>query len=162
MSRVPQLPRRGRPSFAAVAPRLLVGEYATPTDASWLRRTHGVGAVVCLQDDIDLANRGLDPAQLRAAYARAGIEFHHLPIVDGDDDQLCAALGGAVALLRRLVDARTRVYLHCSAGMNRAPTVAIAFLHEVGGLPLDRAHELMRSARPCVPYMRALRTHYRA
>ncbi len=154
--------RRGRPGFAVIAPDLLVGEYPLPLDATWLRHTQGVRAVLCLQEDIDLANRGLAAAELRAAYARAQIEFHHLPVPDGDGAELRACLDPAVALLARLIGDGKRVYVHCTAGMNRAPTIAIAYLHAVARLPLDSAHELMRSRRPCVPYMRALRDHFGA
>jgi len=152
--------RRGRPGFAVVAPRLLVGEYPTPGDAAWLRHTQGVGAVLCLQEEIDLANRGLDARVLRAAYQRQEIEFHHLPIADGDDAALRACLDPAVTLLRRLIGRGVRVYVHCSAGMNRAPTIAIAYLHCAADLSLDAAHDLMRRRRPCVPYMTALRAHF--
>ena len=39
-------------------------------------------------------------------------------------DRLAAALRD----LRELVDEHGRVYLHCNGGLNRAPTLAIAFL----------------------------------
>jgi protein-tyrosine phosphatase len=152
--------RSGRPGLAAVTPRLLVGEYATPADAAWLRRAHDVGAVLCLQEEIDLARCGLAAAELRRAYARHHIEFHHLPIADGEDASLRAQLDLAVTVLGEAIDRGQRVYVHCSAGMNRAPTVAIAYLHRVAGLSLEAAHELMRSRRPCVPYMTVLRAHY--
>jgi protein-tyrosine phosphatase len=65
-----------------------------------------------------------------------------------------------VALLRTLIDAGQRVYLHCNAGMNRAPTAAIAYLHVAGGHDLGQATRLVKAQRPCVPLAAALDTAY--
>ena len=46
--------------------------------------------------------------------------------------------------------------LHCNAGYNRAPTVAIAFLTTHEGLSPDGARAAMKACRTCVPYMRAV------
>jgi transcriptional regulator of met regulon len=150
----------GSPNCSAILPNLLVGEYPRPGDAGELREARGVTAVVCLQDDADLASKGVPLARLEAAYRRHAIAFHHRPVPDGHDLDLRARLDEIVALLARLVDAGERVYLHCNAGFNRAPTVAIAYLHAHEGLPLDAARDLVKARRPCVPYMRALELHF--
>ena len=49
----------GRPGVSAIRPGLLVGEYPLPEDAAWLRAEHGITAVLSLQDDADLASKGL-------------------------------------------------------------------------------------------------------
>ena len=79
---------------------------------------------------------------------------------DGDGDALRGRLDEAVALLHHALGDGTRVYLHCNAGQNRAPTVAIAYLHVHHGYELDAARDLVKSRRPCVPYMRVLTAHY--
>ena len=150
----------GRPGLSVIRPHLLVGEYPTPGDAGWLRDQHGVTAVVCLQDDADLASKGLVLAQLEAAYRTHGLQFHRIPVPDGDDRHLIARLGDIVAALTRLFDDGARVYLHCNAGFNRAPTAAIAVLHVREGLTLTAARDLVKGCRPCVPYMRALEAHF--
>jgi protein-tyrosine phosphatase len=152
----------GRPGLDAIRPHLLVGEYPAPTDVGWLRDEHGVTAVVSLQDDADLAAKGLDAARLVAAYRTHEVEFHRIPVPDGDAHHLLARLAEIVALLTRLADAGARVYLHCNAGLNRAPTVAIAYLHLREGLPLDAACRDVKARRHCVPYMRALASHFGA
>jgi len=80
-------------------------------------------------------------------------------VPDGDDRHLAARLGEIVGLLGRLVDGGGRVYLHCNAGLNRAPTAAIAYLHVREGLSLEAARDAVKQARPCVPYMRALEAY---
>ena len=115
-------PRPGaRPSVSVIRPGLLVGEYPTPEDAAWLRDEHGVTVVVSLQDDADLASKGLRLAALERAYREHGVAFHRFPVPDGDDRNLAARLGEIVALLGEAIDAGGRVYLHCNAGFNRAP-----------------------------------------
>jgi len=154
-------PRPGaRPGLTVIRPALLVGEYPTPEDAAWLQETHGVSAVVSLQDDADLASKGLRLRSLERAYARQGLGFHRVPVPDGDAAHLAARLDELVALLGRLVDAGQRVYLHCNAGFNRAPTVAIAYLHVREGLALEAARDAVKQLRHCVPYMRALEAHF--
>lgn len=152
--------RPSRPRLDLVAPRLIVGEYPNLNDVPWLREAHGVGAVVCLQDDADLASKRLRLADLRAAYAKAGIAFDHVPVPDGDPDFLADRLPIVVEVVHAHVEAGTTVYLHCNGGMNRAPTAAIAYVHVRGGLALAEALAAVKARRLCVPYVRALELCY--
>jgi len=154
-------PRPGaRPGLDVIRSGLLIGEYPTPEDAAWLRDEHGVTAVLSLQDDADLASKGLRLAALERAYGAHGLAFHRVPIPDGDDRNLAARLQEIIPLLRGLIDAGGRVYVHCNAGFNRAPTVAIAYLHVCEGLTLEEARADVKRLRHCVPYMRALEACY--
>ena len=156
-------PRPGaRPSVSVIRPGLLVGEYPTPEDAAWLRDEHGVTVVVSLQDDADLASKGLRLAALERAYREHGVAFHRIPVPDGDDRNLAARLGEIVGLLGEAIDAGGRVYMHCNAGFNRAPTAAIAYLHVREGLALAAARDAVKRLRHCVPYMRALEAYFAA
>ena len=157
----PQRPG-GRPGLSVILPQLLVGEYPTPADAEWLRIDHGVSAVLSLQDDADLASKGLRLRDLEAAYRQAAVAFHRIPIPDCDGDTLAARLDDAVGVLRSLFHAGDRVYLHCNAGLNRAPTVAIAYLHVERGVPLAAARDFVKQRRHCVPYMRVLERRFGA
>jgi protein-tyrosine phosphatase len=154
-------PRPGaRPGLTVIRPALLVGEYPMPEDAAWLRDEHGVTAVVSLQDDADLASKGVRLRTLERAYQKYALRFHRIPVPDGDAAHLAARVDEIVALLGRLADEGHRVYLHCNAGFNRAPTVAIAFLHVREGLTLEAARDAVKQLRHCVPYMRALEAHF--
>jgi len=149
-----------RPDVSVILPDLLIGEYPTPDDAEWLRLTHRVTAVVSLQDDADLASKGLRLRELEGAYRTHDLRFHRIPVPDCDNDVLAARLDETVRLLKHLVSAGDRVYLHCNAGMNRAPTMAIAYLHAHHGLSLAEARDFVKERRHCVPYMRVLEAHY--
>jgi protein-tyrosine phosphatase len=152
--------RAARPQLDAVLPELLVGEYPRVEDLSWLRDAHGVTAVVSLQDDADLASKRLRAADLENACVALGLRHHRDPVADGDPEALAVRLPVIVDRVHALIDAGGRVYLHCNAGYNRAPTVAIAYLHVHRGLSLDDACALVKQQRSCVPYMSALRALY--
>jgi len=145
-----------RPSVSTIQSDLLVGEYPTVDDIAWLRRTHGVTAIVNLQDHSDLTSKGLQAADLLAACRRHGMRWHHVPIPDGDLPMLRLRLETLLPLLAALAAAGERTYLHCNAGFNRAPTVAIAHLHVNSGLALDDAVAAVTARRACAPYLEAL------
>lgn len=150
----------GRPDYSEILPQLLIGEYPTPEDAAWLKSDLGVGTVLCLQDEADLAGKFLRLSELRASYAAQQLDFRHVPVTDGDAVALAAALVDIVALVREAIDAGKRIYVHCNAGMNRAPTVAIAYLHVHEDMPLTQAHDFVKERRLCIPYMSALKAAY--
>ena len=157
----PFLRPAGRPGVSAILDdRLLIGEYPTPDDIEWLRDAHGIDAVLSLQDDIDLTYKSIDLASLEAAYARAGVVWRRIGVTDGEPEDLGRQLGQILDALRTLLDAHRCVFVHCNAGFNRAPSVAIAFLHVERGFSIEDAHEFVRSRRPCAPYLSALRRFF--
>jgi len=44
-----------------------------------------------------------------------------------------------------------RVYVHCTAGLGRAPAVCIAYLYWWCGMNLDDAYQYLTNIRPCGP-----------
>lgn len=150
-------PRRvDRPIVSEVSDRLFVGAYLTPEDIPWLSVEHRVTAILCLQDDADFAARGLDARALAEAGSAAGVRWRRIQVPDFDVEALGLRLGTIVDDLADLLGRGERVYLHCSAGFNRAPTAAIAYLHARCGLDLDAATALVEARRSCEPYARAL------
>lgn len=157
----PFLRPAARPGVSTIlGDRLLIGEYPTPDDVAWLRDEHGVEAVVSLQDDIDLNYKGIDRPSLSRAYADARIPLHRFGVVDGDPEDLLASLGPILARLHALLAGGRRVYLHCNAGFNRAPTVAIAYLRAYRGRTIDEAHAEVQARRACAPYLTILRRYF--
>ena len=152
----------GRPDLSVILPDLLVGEYPHPDDVAWLHATHGVTSVLCLQDDADLASKAIRLGDLAMAYQRVGVGFDHLPVPDCDLDTFAVRIDAIVVRLHELLGAGERVYVHCNAGMNRAPTVAVAYLHCHRGLSLDAARDWVKQRRACVPYMTLLESRYQA
>lgn len=155
-------PTRGdiRPSVSEITGYLLVGEYPRVADIEWLKREHRITAIHNLQDDEDLRINALDIAALEAAAARHGIAYARTPIHDGSSDDVARRLEAALADLHALVAGERRVYLHCNAGLNRAPTLAIAYLRAYRGMSLEEALALVKARRACGPFMTVLENHF--
>ena len=121
----------GHPDHAFVLEQLAIGEYPTPEDAAWLRtaRRRSPPSSPCRTTSISTA-RGCRCAALGARLRRAR---HPLPSHSGRRTATATPCAPAStkrsALLAELIARGERVYLHCNAGLNRAPTVAIAYLH---------------------------------
>ncbi len=148
------------PALSAISARLFVGEYPRPQDLAWLASQHRITAVVSLQDDDDLTAKGVDLHALRDAAVACDILFRRFPVADCDPGSLHIQLGPILHTLAELDSAGHVIYLHCNAGLNRAPTVAIAHLHARGGLDLEEACALVKSRRACGPYMQLLRAYF--
>jgi protein-tyrosine phosphatase len=157
----PRPSRNGRrPSVSVLSDELLIGEYPSQADIAWLKDTYGVTAVHNLQDDDDLRMNGLDDRSLSAEYTAHGIDYVRTPIQDGSADAMAERLEVALDDLRGLVAPGSRVYLHCNAGMNRAPTLAIAFLRAYRQMSLDEAMMLVKKQRACGPFMTVLEEYF--
>lgn len=50
-----------------------------------------------------------------------------------------------------------RVYVHCTAGLGRAPAVCIAYLYWFEDMELDVAYKHLTDIRPCGPKRDAIR-----
>ncbi|SRR5579885_343759 len=149
-----------RPTVSEISAELLVGEYPSCEDIRWLKDTYRIAAVHNLQDDEDLRHNGIDLNLLAAEYAAHGIRFHRTPIQDGSADAMAERLEAALDDLRELVETHGRVYLHCNAGMNRAPTLAIAFLRAHRRMSLEEAMSLVKARRACGPFMTVLEQYF--
>jgi len=143
--------------YTEILPELLIGSRpGAAADIQVLRDSLGVTAVLSLQSDADLARQDTRWDEQAARYGRAGILAERLPIVDFDARDLRQHLARAAAALDRMVRMPHRVYLHCTLGLNRAPTVAIAWLAWHRGEPLARAWQRVTQARECAPDFEAL------
>ena len=71
--------------------------------------------------------------------------------------ELRAKLCACIDALNELLAGGHTVYLHCTAGIGRAPTVAIGYLHFHLGWELDVAVAHVKRLRECNPHLEALR-----
>lgn len=139
-----------------ILPKLYVGSYPRVGDIDKLNR-HGITAVLNVQSDEDLEYLGLDWSEMRARYFALGIDVRRVAITDFDDDDLRDKLPEAVRALSELVDEKHDVFVHCIAGVNRSPSVVIAWLSWVQGWSLDEAERHVISCHPCAPVMEVMR-----
>lgn len=148
----------GGMQFDAVSPALFLGPYPQlPEDIDALKR-QGISAVLNVQTDADIALRHADFDDFIAHYRKAAIHLYRLPIEDFNEADLIAKLPAAVGLLKELLDADHRVYLHCTAGMGRSAAVAVAYLSLYHGQSLDKALAHVKDCRPVIcPNVSAIR-----
>lgn len=157
----PRTDGRGRrPEVSEILPRLFVGEYPRVEDVAWLKQTFGISAVFSLQDDEDLLAKGLTLFDLTNEYRLHQMEFRRVPVADFNCDSLELALPSALPVLHELTQQSHILFLHCNAGCNRAPTMAIAYLHLHRQMGLAEARDFVKERRPCGPYMEILYRYF--
>lgn len=122
-----------------------------------LRYECGVTAVVSVQTDFDLRALGTSWADMVTLLRSGEInETVRVPITDFDEQALVEELQAAVEAVRRVRAAGHETYIHCTAGLNRSPTVAIGFLVAGLGMSLEQAWEAVTSRRRVLPIRSAL------
>jgi len=143
--------------FDHIPPKIYLGSCpANAQDIERLRQEAGVTGVVNVQTDSDLRYMYIDWDEMKQHYAASGIEVRRVPARDFDRDDLRRKLPDCADAVCELVKAGHTVYVHCSAGINRSPSTAIAYLHWYEGFPLDEAVEYVTTRRDCDPYVEAI------
>lgn len=143
--------------FDPILPKLFLGSFPRSTRDIDLLKARGVTAVLNVQTDGDLQMHGVNWQALRAHYNLVGLEVRRVQIEDLNDADLRDKLQQAADELASLIDAGHTVYIHCSGGMNRSPSVVICYLHWHQGYTLEEAAEHVRNRRTCAPVMEAIR-----
>mmetsp|Transcript_5776 Transcript_5776/g.21014 ORF Transcript_5776/g.21014 Transcript_5776/m.21014 type:complete len:348 (-) Transcript_5776:1346-2389(-) len=137
---------------------LIVG--SQPQNADDVKRLHqdeGVTAILNLQQDKDIAYWGINYDEIQTAARENNVSILRTPARDFDPNSLRDTIPGAVHKLAKLIENRERVYVHCTAGLGRAPGVGIAYLYWFRDMSLDEAYEFLTSKRPCGPKREAIR-----
>ncbi|XP_027338792.1 phosphoglucan phosphatase LSF2, chloroplastic [Abrus precatorius] len=146
-------------NYTLITDYLVVGSQPQkPDDIDHLKKEEGVAYILNLQQDKDIEYWGID---LQSIIRRCGeLEISHMmrPAKDFDPDSLRSELPKAVSSLEWAIsEGKGRVYVHCTAGLGRAPAVAIAYLFWFCDMNLNTAYDMLTSKRPCGPNKRAIR-----
>lgn len=147
-------------NYNRVLPDLIVGScLQTPADADFLSEKEGVKVVYCLQENSDMEYFKLDVEPIQKRCEELGIKHVRFPIRDFDPFDLRLKLPKAVARLAREHDPKNgTVYIHCTAGLGRAPATALAYMNWIRGIQLDEAFNQLLSVRLCGPKIEAIRS----
>lgn len=147
-------------NYSFIRPDLIVGScLQRPADVDKLRNI-GVKTIFCLQQDPDLQYFGVDINAIQK-YAEKYIDIEHIraEIRDFDGFDLRMRLPVVVSKLYKAINRNGGVaYIHCTAGMGRAPAVALAYMYWVQGYRLSEAHRLLLSKRSCCPKLDAIKS----
>ena len=143
-------------NFDKIVDSIFVGSCpATAVDVGRLKQA-GITAVLNLQTDIDFTVIGINWSVMENAYESAAIAPYRVPIVDFDRDNLTRLLPAAAQTLNEMLLNQHRVYVHCTAGIERSPAVVVAYLAWHRNLGLEPALKLVKAARNCRPFEDAL------
>ncbi|XP_077226107.1 dual specificity protein phosphatase (DsPTP1) family protein isoform X2 [Tasmannia lanceolata] len=146
-------------NYNFILPDLIVGScLQTPEDVDKLRDI-GVKTIFCLQQNSDLEYFGVDIDSIRE-YANQCDDIHHIraEIRDFDAFDLRMRLPAVVSKLYKAINHNGGVtYIHCTAGLGRAPAVALAYMFWLQGCQLREANGLLLSKRSCFPKLEAIK-----
>lgn len=144
--------------YTRIIDGLIVGSQPqTPEDVDRLYEDEGVRAILNLQQDRDIEYWGIDFPAITKRCDELGIQYMRAPARDFDPSSLRTELPRAVCLLDGAISQGKTVYVHCTAGLGRAPGVAITYLFWFNGMNLDGAYNFLTSKRPCGPKKEAIR-----
>ena len=145
-----------------ISGRLWVGSCLRPEDVAILKR-NGISVVVSLQSDRDISEYGIRVQKLLKALSEQNIELSRIPIEDFNKEDIALHLSECVdAIESALNPPDARVYLHCTAGINRAPTAAAAYLVKAHGFSAQAAYDHIIERRYCRPFLDILEEYARA
>jgi protein-tyrosine phosphatase len=128
----------------------------TTADIDRLRLHSGITAVLNLQTDDDMRAVHLLWEPLEAHYRNLGIELCRVPVRDFDPIDLREKLPECVRALEHLLAAGHSVYLHCTLGASRSPTVAVAHLCWCRRWDLEDAVSYVKKHWQCSPNIQAV------
>ncbi|XP_060184728.1 phosphoglucan phosphatase DSP4, amyloplastic-like [Lycium barbarum] len=147
-------------NYTFILPDLIVGScLQTPEDVDKLRSI-GVKTIFCLQQNPDLEYFGVDISAIREYANKCGdIEHLRAEIRDFDAFDLRLRLPAVMSILTKAINRNGGVtYIHCTAGLGRAPAVALTHMFWVQGYKLNEAFNLLVSKRSCCPKLTAIKS----
>ena len=116
-----------------------------------------ITAVVSLQSDHDLAGLRINWKKLQSNYQDNNISIQRFPIIDFDEVDLGNRLAEPIQALNALLAVGHRVYVHCNAGICRAPATVLGYLCHYKGMDVKEGLRYIRENRPQVhPYINSV------
>ncbi|XP_021713657.1 phosphoglucan phosphatase LSF2, chloroplastic-like [Chenopodium quinoa] len=146
-------------NYTLIFDNLIVGSQPQkPEDIDHLKLNENVAYILNLQQDKDIDYWGIDFDSILKQCEQVGICHMRKPAKDFDPDSLRTMLPRAVSSLEWAIsEGKGRVYVHCTAGLGRAPAVAITYMFWFCGMNLKKAYDELTSKRSCGPNKKAIR-----
>ncbi|KAG2486009.1 hypothetical protein HYH03_015322 [Edaphochlamys debaryana] len=144
--------------YHEVLPNLICGtQPRNVADVDELFEAERITHILNLQQDKDMHYWGVKLEDIRRACAKHSINHMRRPARDFDPHSLRRTIPGAVHSLSSALSGGGRVYVHCTAGLGRAPAVCIAYMYWFTPMQLDEAYKSLTTLRPCGPKRDAIR-----
>lgn len=118
-----------------------------PDDVARIAKDAGATAILSLQDDPCHEHMEIDYAEIRSAGLRHGLTMARTPMTDFNRSDQAKRLPNALRALNALLEAGHTVYVHCTAGINRAPLSVVAKMAFIDGVEDDAAFAFVKTHR---------------
>lgn len=147
------------PNWDVITPRIVVGSCPhTRDDIHVISDDAECNALLSLQSDADHEHLGIDWYDIASHAEDLGLAVQRIPMRDFDDADIEKSLAEAVHALAMLLDDDRKVYVHCTAGMNRAPLVVLGYLTFCEGKTLKEAVSLVQRRAVAAPPLASWKT----
>jgi len=143
--------------YNEITPNIVLG--SCPYDIEEFERMQAatsISAVLNVQTDEDFSQWQVDWPTLEDYYHQQGIVIRREPVLDFQPEELRRGLPRCVRALDELRLQDHKVYVHCTAGINRSPSVVITYLHWYEDMTLPDAIQRVTSLRRCDPYFQSI------
>uniref|UniRef100_A0A7S1T9U4 Uncharacterized protein n=1 Tax=Compsopogon caeruleus TaxID=31354 RepID=A0A7S1T9U4_9RHOD len=136
---------------------VVIGPYPQSKEDVDIMAQADVRAVVNVQTDGDFEKRKIDWAAISRAYEEHDIWVGRIQIIDFDGEDLQRHLKRAVEELHHFICHGRKTYVHCTAGMGRAPAVVVGYAVKYRGMDADAALAYIKQYRKvAAPNMSAI------
>jgi atypical dual specificity phosphatase len=146
-------------NWGEITPELVIGSCPmTVDDLERIRVDADVSAVLSVQHDECLAYWSIDYEAMLAAGQELGLAMDRCPIRDFDIADMRRRLPAAIGALHSFQARKHRTYVHCTAGLGRAPLTVLGYLTLVAGHDPEEVIQWILRGRPgAVPAWEAYR-----
>jgi hypothetical protein len=136
-------------NWGEITRRIVVGTCPLrPDDLQSIAQGAKASALFSLQHDDCHAYWKIDYEEMQRAGVRLGLILARCPIRDFDIHDMRRQLPQAIAQLAALQHDGHRTYVHCTAGLGRAPLTVLGYLTLVEGQDPEQAIQLILKGRP--------------
>ena len=134
----------------------------TTSDIDTIHKKTGATAMLSVQTEECRDAFGIDYDEHRRYVKRKGLVLVNTPMRDFDPPEQRRRLPHAVASLHRVLDEGHKVYVYCTAGINRSPLTVLGYLTFMEGMSKEAGFGLILRGRPqAEPYWEAYDGCYR-
>jgi len=145
-------------NWGQITPEIIIGTCPmTSNDLKYIQSKTGVSAALSLQHDDCLSHWHIDYDEMSRTAVKLNIKMLRCPIKDFDVTDMRRNLPKAVSLFYKFISEGHKTYVHCTAGMGRAPLTVLAYFIWLKELTPEDAIKIILEGRPeAVPSWEAL------